>query len=41
MTSKSSITLITNNDDQEVCDGDTFNDMVYNLSGGARGVIAN
>ena len=41
VTSKSSITLITNNDDQEVCDGDTFNDMVYNLSGGARGVIAN
>ena len=41
MTSKSSITLNTNNDNQVVCDGDTFNDMVYNLSGGVRGVIAN
>ena len=39
VTSKSSITLNTNNDSQVVCDGDTFNDMVYNLSGGVRGVI--
>ena len=40
VTSKSSITLASNNDNQEVCDGDTFNDMVYNLSGGVRGVTA-
>ena len=40
VTSKSSITLATNNDSQIVCDGETFNDMVYNLSGGVRGVIA-
>ena len=40
VTSKSSITLATSNDNQVVCDGETFNDMVYNLSGGVRGVIA-
>ena len=40
VTSKSSITLNTNNDNQVVCDGDTFNDMVYKISGGAKGAIA-
>ena len=38
VTSKSSITLAANNDNLIVCDGVVFNDMVYNLTGGVRGV---
>ena len=37
--SNSSITLATNNDNQVVCDDGVFNDMVYNISGVARGAI--
>ncbi|MDB2315201.1 hypothetical protein N9V42_06425, partial [Flavobacteriaceae bacterium] len=38
VSAKSSITLASNNNNQVVCDGGVFNDMVYNLSGGVRGV---
>ena len=38
VSANSSITLTSGNDNQVVCDNGVFADMVYNLSGGVRGV---